>query len=106
MTTHRAYITGALAFGKALKHPPFLTHFTVGEFHDQVDAKWIVIRRSLWGHNDMPCGWPASGRPIGHPGSGSSQGVFGGLSYYQLLMLSSNIIFQHCSPDHVINLCR
>jgi hypothetical protein len=21
-----------------------------GEFHDQADADWIVIRRSLWGH--------------------------------------------------------
>jgi hypothetical protein len=29
-----------------------------GEFYDQVDAKWIVIRRSLWGRNDTPCGWP------------------------------------------------
>jgi hypothetical protein len=27
-----------------------------GEFHDQGDAKWIVIRTSLWGHNDTPCG--------------------------------------------------
>jgi hypothetical protein len=24
------------------------------EFHDHGDAKWIVIRRSLWGHNDTP----------------------------------------------------
>jgi hypothetical protein len=27
-----------------------------GKFHDQGDAEWIVIRRSLWGHNDTPCG--------------------------------------------------
>jgi hypothetical protein len=25
-----------------------------GKFHDQEDAKWIVIRGQLWGHNDMP----------------------------------------------------
>jgi hypothetical protein len=29
-----------------------------GEFHDQGDAKWIVIRLQLRGHNDMPCGRP------------------------------------------------
>jgi hypothetical protein len=27
-----------------------------GEFHDQGDAKWIVIRGQLRGHNDTPCG--------------------------------------------------
>jgi hypothetical protein len=26
-----------------------------GEFHDQGVAKWTVIGRSLWGHNDTPC---------------------------------------------------
>jgi polyhydroxyalkanoate synthesis regulator phasin len=36
-----------------------------GEFHDQGDAKWIVIRRLLRGHNDMPIGRPGSGRPKG-----------------------------------------
>jgi hypothetical protein len=36
-----------------------------GEFHDQGDAKWIVIRVQLRGHNDTPCGRPAPGRPIG-----------------------------------------
>jgi hypothetical protein len=48
-----------------------------GEFHDQGDAKWIVIRRSLWGLNDPPCGRPAPGRPIGRPGSGRPQGGIG-----------------------------
>jgi DNA polymerase III delta prime subunit len=34
-----------------------------GEFHDQGDAKWIVIRRSLWGHNDTPsAAWGLAGR--------------------------------------------
>ena len=28
----------------------------VREFRDQGDAKRIVIRRSLWGHNDTPFG--------------------------------------------------
>jgi hypothetical protein len=27
-----------------------------GKFQGQADAKWIVIRGSLWGHNDIPCG--------------------------------------------------
>jgi hypothetical protein len=48
-----------------------------GEFHDQGDAKWIVIKRSSWDHNDMPCEWPAPGRPmsqpIGRSGSGRPQ---------------------------------
>ena len=30
------------------------SYWNRGEFHDQGDAKWIVIRRSLWGHNDTP----------------------------------------------------
>jgi hypothetical protein len=29
-----------------------------GEFHDQADAKRIVVRRPLRGHNDTHCGWP------------------------------------------------
>jgi hypothetical protein len=36
-----------------------------GGFHDQGDAKWIVIRRKLRGHNDTPCRRPTPGRPIG-----------------------------------------
>jgi hypothetical protein len=48
-----------------------------GESHDQGGAEWIVIRRSLWGHDDTPCGRPAPGRPIGRPGSGRPQGVIG-----------------------------
>jgi hypothetical protein len=51
--------------------------YAVGEFHHQGDTKWIVIRRSLWGHNDMPCRWPALGLSIGSPGSGFAQGVIG-----------------------------
>jgi hypothetical protein len=64
-----------------------------GDFHDQGDAKWIVIRKSLWGHNDTPCGRPSPGRPIRRPGSVCPQGVMGGFSYYYLVMLISNIIF-------------
>jgi hypothetical protein len=37
----------------------------LGEFHDQGDAKWIVIRVPLKGHNDTPCGWPTPSWPIG-----------------------------------------
>jgi hypothetical protein len=47
--------------------------FRHGEFHDQADAKWIVIRGQLRDRNDMP---------IGRPGVGHPQGVFGGFSYY------------------------
>jgi hypothetical protein len=28
----------------------------VGDSHHQADAKWMVLRRPLWGHNDTPCG--------------------------------------------------
>jgi hypothetical protein len=42
----------------------------IRKFRDQGDAKWILIRRSLWGHNDTPGGRPAPGRPIGRPGPG------------------------------------
>tara|TARA_B110001454_G_scaffold170223_1_gene160719 strand:+ start:243 stop:491 length:249 start_codon:yes stop_codon:yes gene_type:complete len=31
----------------------------LGEFPDQGDAKWIVIREQVWGHNDTRCGQPA-----------------------------------------------
>jgi hypothetical protein len=62
--------------------------FEKGEFHDQGDANWIVIRRPLWGHNNMPCGWPAPARAIGRPGSGPPQGVMGGFSYYRVIHLN------------------
>jgi hypothetical protein len=55
----------------------FQIQISVGKFHDQGDAKWIVIRGQLWGHNDMPCGRPTPSRPIGCPGSGRPQGVVG-----------------------------
>jgi hypothetical protein len=55
---------------------------SAGKFHDQGDAKWIVIRGRLRGHNDTPFGRPAPGWPIGPLVVGRPQGVFGGLSYY------------------------
>ena len=36
----------------------------------------LVIRRSLWGHNDTPFGRPTPGRPVGRPGVGRPLGVF------------------------------
>jgi hypothetical protein len=48
------------------------------KFHDQGDAKWMVIRAQLRGHNDTPCGRPAPGRPVGRLGVGRPQAVFGG----------------------------
>jgi hypothetical protein len=62
------------------KSIPF-THILC-EFYDQDDAKWIVIRGQLKGHNDTPYGRPAPSRHIGCPGVDRPQGVFGGFSYY------------------------
>jgi hypothetical protein len=64
----------------------------IGEFHDQGDAKRIVIMGQLRTHNDMPFGQSAPGRPVGRPGVGRPQGVFGGFSYYQLVILLFNIV--------------
>jgi hypothetical protein len=38
--------------------------FGKGEFHDQADAKWIVIKGLLRGHEDTPCWRPTHSRPI------------------------------------------
>jgi hypothetical protein len=76
----------------------------LGEFHDQGDAKWIVIRRLLWGHNDTPCGQPAPGRLIGRPGSGRLQGVICVFSYYLLVIVFFKIvplIMEFTWDDHV-----
>jgi hypothetical protein len=62
----------------------------VGESHDQADAEWIVIRSQLSGHNDVPFGRPAPGRPSGRPGSGRPSGVF--CILYVLVLLISNVI--------------
>jgi hypothetical protein len=53
-----------------------------GKFHDQGDAKWIVFRRPLGGHNETPFGQPTPGRPIGRPGVGHPSGECAVLSYY------------------------
>jgi hypothetical protein len=70
-----------------------------GEFHDQGDAKWIVISGPLWGQQyalqeanprlayQPPRDWPLSGR----------------IWWFQLLIII-NSIFQHCPPDHGIDL--
>jgi hypothetical protein len=61
----------------------------IGKFHDQGDAKWIVIRRQLRGHNDTCFGWPTPGRPISLPGVGRPSGIF---SYYLIVILVFNIV--------------
>jgi hypothetical protein len=59
---------------------PFGGQLTSGKFHAQGDAKWIVIRGQLSGHNDTPCRRPTSSRPPpGHT------------CWFQLLLISSNI---------------
>jgi hypothetical protein len=52
----------------------------------------MIIRGALRGHNNLSFGWSTSGRPIGHPGGGNPQGVFGVFSYYQLVMLFLNMV--------------
>jgi hypothetical protein len=39
-----------------------------GKLLDQGDAKWILIRGHLRGHNDTPFERPTPGWPIGRPG--------------------------------------
>jgi hypothetical protein len=55
---------------------------TSGKFHDQGDAKRIVVRGRLWDHNDMYFGRLTPGWPIGCLGVGCPQGMFGVFSYY------------------------
>jgi hypothetical protein len=52
----------------------------------------FMIRGQLRGHDDTPFGRPTLGRPIGRPVVGRPNGVFGGLSYYQLVILFFNIV--------------
>jgi hypothetical protein len=58
-------------------HLPFKRETPSGQFHDQGDAKWIVIRGQLRGHNDTPFEWPTPVRPIGRQVVGRPQGVVG-----------------------------
>ena len=58
-----------------------------GKFHDQGDTEWIVIRGQLRGHNDTPFGRPTPGRPFGQPEVNRPQGVMGGFSDYELVMI-------------------
>jgi hypothetical protein len=60
-----------------------------GKFHNQGDAKWIVISRQLRGHNDTPFGCPTPSWPIGHPEVGYPQGVIG---VFKLLLISDIIL--------------
>jgi hypothetical protein len=55
-----------------------------GEFREQGDAEWIVIRGQLRGHNDTPFG-------VG-PGVGRPKGVFGGFIYFQLVILFFEVV--------------
>jgi hypothetical protein len=60
----------------------FAENSAAGKSHDQGDAKWIVIRRPLRGHNDTPFGRPTPCRSLVRPRVGRPQGVIGGFSYY------------------------
>jgi hypothetical protein len=61
-----------------------ISEHDAGEFHDQADAKWIVIRGPLRGHNDMPR--PAYRLPRGWP-------PLGCIWWFYLLWIS-DIIFR------------
>jgi hypothetical protein len=50
-----------------LSHLDSSIFYRGGEFHDEGDAKWIVFRGQLRGHNGTPFGRPTPGRPIGRP---------------------------------------
>jgi hypothetical protein len=53
----------------------------------------MVIKMSLWGHNDTPFMRPTPGWPVGRPGVGRPKGVLGVFfNYYQLVMLIFNIV--------------
>jgi hypothetical protein len=76
-----AYVTNIKKEGTIVKWSPSGKFYALvadegflqGEFHDQGDTKWIVIRRLLCDHNDTPISRPGSGRP---------QGVIGVFSHY------------------------
>jgi hypothetical protein len=65
----------ALASSNTLGSPWILLSIR-GKIHDQGDAKWIIIKGQLRGHNNAN---PAN---IARPVVGRPQVVFGGLSFY------------------------
>jgi hypothetical protein len=69
---------------EALEGTPTKTVFGAmkGKFHDQGDAKWIVIKGQSRGHNNMPFGQPTPGWLIGRPGVGHPSGIFGVFNCY------------------------
>jgi hypothetical protein len=69
----------------------------MGDCHDQGDAKWIVIRGQLRGHNDIYALRAANSQP----GVGRPQVVFGGFSYYPLVMIFFNIVTLIMEFTHV-----
>jgi hypothetical protein len=75
----------------------------LGEFHDQGDAKLIVIREPSRGLNDTHFGRPAQARPISRPGVRRPQGVFGVFSYYLLVIqyhFLGHFTSSPCDPYH------
>jgi hypothetical protein len=79
LITNREIVSADVEDFEFTPRPEFEGPFTVfneGEFHDQADANWIVIRGLLWGHNDTPSGRSTSSLPIGRAGMVRPQGVF------------------------------
>jgi hypothetical protein len=79
-----SYKNEATSEGQVIMLHAHHSHHSVihGKFRDQGDAKWIVIRGQLRGHNDASFMRPTPGRLIGHPGVGYPQGVINSFSYY------------------------
>jgi hypothetical protein len=63
-----------------------------GPFNQRDEDIMQVLGVQLRGHNDMPFRRPTPGQAIGRPGVGRPQVVFGVFSYYQLVILISNIV--------------
>jgi hypothetical protein len=53
-----------------------------GEFHDEGEAKWIVIRGQLIGHINTPCGRPTLAGLSAAWGLAARSGYLVVLSYY------------------------
>jgi hypothetical protein len=57
-----------------------------------LNGYWIVIRGQLRGHNDTPFGRPTHNRPFYRPCNCRPKGIFGGFSYYLLVIVFFNIV--------------
>jgi hypothetical protein len=64
----------------------------LGEFHDQGDARWIVIRGQLRGYNDTPSGGQPPADLSATRGLAALRVYLVFFDYYQLVMIFFNIV--------------